>query len=41
MFPSDRDTEVKKDWNDCIIAIDDKGKDLKRKLKKQLQQQDK
>ena len=35
---SDRDGDVKKDWDDCIVAIDDKGRELKCKLKKQLQQ---
>ena len=30
---------MKKDWEDCIIAIDDKGRELKRKLKKQERQQ--
>ena len=37
MFPSDRDGDVKKDWEDCIVAIDDKGRELKRKLQKQSQ----
>ena len=41
MFPSDRDADEKKDWDDCIVAIDDKGRELKRKLKKQSQLQDK
>ena len=35
LFPSDKDSDMKKDWDDCIVAIDDKGRDLKRKLKKQ------
>ena len=29
MYPSDKDSDVKKDWDDWIIAIDDKGRDLK------------
>ena len=35
LFPSDKESDVKKDWDDCIVAIDDKARDLKRKLKKQ------
>ena len=38
MFPSDRDSDMKKDWDDCIVAIDDKARDMKRKLKKQQDQ---
>lgn len=39
VYPSDKDSDIKKDWNDCIIAIDDKARDLKRRLKKQEKQQ--
>lgn len=35
LHPSDRESDMKKDWEDCIVAIDDKGRELKRKLKKQ------
>ena len=35
LFPSDRESDVKKDWDDCVVAIDDKGRDLKRRLKRQ------
>ena len=35
MFPSERDSDMKKGWDDCIIAIDDKGREMKRKIKKQ------
>ena len=38
LYPSDKDSDVKKDWDDWIIAIDDKGRDLKQKLKKQEKQ---
>ena len=38
VFPSDRDSDMKKDWDDCIVAIDDKARDMKRKLKKQQKQ---
>ena len=38
MFPSDRDSDMKKDWDDCIVAIDDKARDMKWKLKKQQDQ---
>ena len=38
VYPSERDSEMKKDWDDCIVAIDDKAKDMKRKLKKQQEQ---
>lgn len=41
MLPSDRDADAKKDWDDCIVAIDGKGRELKLKLKKQSQLQDK
>ena len=41
MFCSDRDADAKKNWDDCIVAIDDKGRELKCKLKKQSQLQDK
>jgi len=33
-YPSDKDPDMKKDWDDCIVAIDDKTRDLKRRLKK-------
>ena len=39
LHPSDKESDMKKDWDDCIVAIDDKGRELKRKLKKQEQQQ--
>ena len=39
LFPSDKDSDIKKDWDDCIIAIDDKGRELKRKLKRQQEKQ--
>ena len=39
MYPSDRDSDKKKDWDDCVVSIDDKGRDLKRKFKRQLLQQ--
>ena len=32
LFPSDKDSDIKKDWEDCIVSIDDKGRELKRKL---------
>lgn len=35
MFPSERDGDMKKDWEDCIVCIDDKARELKHKLKKQ------
>ena len=35
LFPSVRESDAKKDWDDCIVSIDDKGRELKRKLKKQ------
>ena len=35
LFPSARDSDIKKDWDDCIVAMDDKGRELKRQLKKQ------
>ena len=41
LYPSDRDSDMKKDWEDCIVSIDDKGRELKRKLKRQLLQQEK
>ena len=37
LHPSDKESDMKKDWEDCIISIDDKGRELKRKLKKQQQ----
>ena len=39
VYPSDKESDQKKDWEDCIIAIDDKARDLKRRLKKQERQQ--
>ena len=39
LFPSEKDSDVKKNWEDCIKAIDDKARDLKRKLKKQHEHQ--
>ena len=38
VYPSERDSDMKKDWDDCIVAIDDKVRDMKRKLKKQQEQ---
>ena len=35
LFPSVRDANAKKDWDDCIISTDDKGRELICKLKKQ------
>ena len=35
VYPSERDSEMKKEWDDCIVAIDDKERDMKQKLKKQ------
>ena len=29
LFLSARESDTKKDWDDCIIAIDDKGRELK------------
>ena len=39
LHPSDKESDMKKDWEDCIVAIDDKGRELKRKLKQQERQQ--
>ena len=39
LFPSEKESDSKKDWEDCIIAIDEKARDLKRRLKKQDKQQ--
>ena len=39
MFPSDKDSDMKKDWEDWIVSIDDKGRELKRKLKRQQEKQ--
>ena len=36
---SDKESDMKKDQEDCIVAIDNKGRELKRKLKKQERQQ--
>ena len=38
LHPSDKESDMKKDWKYCIIAIDEKGRELKRKLKKQERQ---
>ena len=35
LFPSARESDTKQDWDDCIVSIDDKGRELKQKLKKQ------
>ena len=32
---SDRDSDNKKDWEECIISIDEKGREMKRKMKRQ------
>ena len=29
LYPSDKDSDSKKDWEDCIISIDEKGRELK------------
>ena len=34
LHPSDKESDMKKDWEDCIVAIDDKGRELKCKMKK-------
>ena len=34
MLPSDKDSAKKKDWDDCVAAIDDKGRDMKLKMNK-------
>ena len=39
LHPSDKESDMKKDWDDCIINIDDKGRELKCKLKKQQEKQ--
>lgn len=39
LFPSDKDSDIKKDWDDCVISIDEKARDMKRKLKKQQDRQ--
>ena len=33
LYPSEQESDIKKDWDDCIYAIDDKARDLKRRLK--------
>lgn len=35
LHPSEKECDKKKDWDDCIITIDEKGRDLKRKMKRQ------
>ena len=35
LHPSDRDSDSKKDWEECIISIDEKGREMKRKMKRQ------
>ena len=30
LYPSEQESDIKKDWDDCIYAIDDKARDLKR-----------
>ena len=39
MFPSDKDSDMKEYWEDCIVSINDKGRELKRKLKYQKEKQ--
>ena len=39
LYPSERESDLKKDWEDCINSIDEKARDLKRRLKKQQVQQ--
>ena len=34
LYPSDKESDVAKDWNDCITSIDGKARDIKRKMKK-------
>jgi len=36
---SNKDGDMKKDWDDCIVSIDHKVRDLKCRLKKQEGQQ--
>jgi len=38
-YPSDKESDMEKDWKDCIVAIDNKGRELKCKLKKKERQQ--
>ena len=33
LYPSERESDIKKDWDDYVYAIDDKTRDLKRRLK--------
>ena len=33
LYPSERESDIKKDWDDCVNAIDDKARGLKRRLK--------
>jgi len=33
--PSEKLINMDKDWHDCVVKIDDQGRELKRKLKKQ------
>ena len=35
LFPSARDSDTKKYWEECIVTIDNKGRELKWQLKKQ------
>ena len=35
--PSEWVCDMEKDWHKCIIKIDDQGRELKRKLKRQLE----
>ena len=38
-WASEKECDIKKDWDDCITCIDEKGRDMKWKLKKQQVQQ--
>ena len=35
VHPSEKLADEESDWHDCIVKIDDQGRELKRKLKKQ------
>ena len=36
MHPSDKESDMKKDWADCITSIDSKARNCKRKLKRKM-----
>ena len=29
LYPSEKECDIKKDWDDCITCIDEKGRDMK------------